>query len=40
MKDFDPDKELARYMLCMGLVILLVNLPVILAIIYVILDSK
>ncbi len=40
MKDFDPDKELARYMLFMGLVILLVNLPIILAIIYVILDSK
>ncbi len=40
MKDFDPNKELARYMFWMGLIILLVNLPIILAIIYVILENK
>lgn len=38
MKDFNPDRELAKYMFWMGLVILLVNLPTIFAILFVVLN--
>lgn len=40
MKDFDSRKELARYMMCVGLIMLVPNLLIVLAIIYIILKIQ